>query len=164
MPSEPFVGELKPMSFEFAPKGWAQCNGQLLGVNQFPSLFNLIGKTYGGDGKSTFGLPDLRSRVPIGFDPGYPMGSKIGREFHTLQGTEMPAHSHQVMASSSVGTQAMPSILASTDNTYRTADDLTSLDPRMLPQVGNDQPHENRHAYTVLNWCIALQGIEPERG
>lgn len=162
MPSEPFVGELRPMTFDFAPKNWAQCNGQLLQVNQFPSLARLIGNLYGGDGKSTFGLPDLRSRVPIGFEPRYPMGQKIGREFHTLQGMEMPAHSHQVMASSSVASQAMPSILASTDNTYRTADDLTSLDPRTLPQVGNDQPHENRHPYTVLNWCIALQGIYPE--
>lgn len=162
MPREPFVGELKPMSFDFAPKGWAQCNGQLLQVNQFQGLFRLIGKTYGGDGQSTFGLPDLRSRAPIGFDPGYPMGSKIGREFNTLQATEMPAHAHPAMASSSVATQAMPSILASTDNTYRTADDLTSLHPGTLPPVGGDKPHENRHPYTVLNWCIALQGIYPE--
>lgn len=162
MPNEPFLGELKPMGFDFAPKGWAQCNGQLLQVNQFQSLFRLIGKAYGGDGKSTFGLPDLRGRVPIGFDPGYVMGLKIGREFNTLQATEMPAHSHPVMASSSVATQAMPSILASTDNTYRTADDLTSLDPRTLPPIGGDQPHENRHPYTVLNWCIALQGLYPE--
>lgn len=149
------------MSFDFPPKNWAQCNGQLLQVSQFQSLFALLGTFYGGDGKTTFGLPDLRSRVPIGFHPGYPMGSKIGREFHTLTQNEMPAHSHQVMASSAVANQAMPSILASTDNTFRTADDLVPLHLGTLPPAGGDKPHENRNPYSVLNWCIALQGITP---
>ncbi|HST68168.1 MAG TPA: tail fiber protein [Solirubrobacterales bacterium] len=161
MPNEPFIGELRPMSFDFPPKGWAQCNGQLLQVSQFQNLFGLLGTFYGGDGKTTFGLPDLRSRAPIGYHPAYPMGSKIGREFHTLTQQEMPAHSHQVMASSSVANQAMPAILASTDNTFRTADDLIPLHLGTLSQAGGDKPHENRHSYSVLNWCIALQGITP---
>lgn len=161
MPSEPFIGELRSWSLDYAPKGWAQCNGQLLQVNQFQDLFRLVGTFFGGDGKTTFGIPDLRGRVPMGYDPGYPMGVKIGREFHTLVEAEMPVHSHPVMASSSIGTQAMPSILASTDNTYRNADDLTSLHPQTLPPAGGNQPHENRPPYTAINWCIALQGIYP---
>lgn len=149
------------MSFDFPPKGWAECNGQVLRVQQNQSLFQLLGANYGGDGKTTFGLPDLRSRFPLGYEPRYILGTKMGKEFHTLASNELPLHNHPIMASRSAGDQAAPKILASASNTYRGPDNLTTLHPETLLAAGGDQPHENRQPYTSLNWCIALQGIDP---
>jgi microcystin-dependent protein len=151
------------MSFHFPPKGWAECNGQTLQVRQNQSLFNLLGGTYGGDGKDTFALPDLRSRFPFGYDLRYPQGLKLGQELHTLTQAELPLHNHPIMASRSAGNQAGPKILASASNTYRGPDNLTTIHPETLLPAGGGQPHENRQPYTTLNWCIALQGIVPER-
>ncbi|MGN6814976.1 MAG: phage tail protein [Solirubrobacterales bacterium] len=159
--AEPFLGELRLMSFNFAPKGWAQANGQLLPINQNQPLFSLFGTMYGGDGRVNFGLPDLRGRVPIHMGSGHIQGEKAGEEFHTLNQAEMPAHNHIIQASSQGGNQAAPSILAVSENTYRTADELTTIHPATITFTGGSQPHENRPPYTVLVWCVALQGIFP---
>lgn len=161
--SEPFLGELRLMSFNFAPKGWAQANGQLLPIAQNQPLFALFGTMYGGDGRVNFALPDLRGRVPMHIGQGYVQGQKLGEEFHTLTSSETPAHNHVVQGSSQQGDQAGPSILASSENTYRTADELTTINAETLASVGGSQPHENRHPFTVLVWCVALQGIFPSR-
>ncbi len=161
--SEPFLGELRLMSFNFAPKGWAQANGQLLPIAQNQPLFSLFGTMYGGDGRVNFALPDLRGRTPLHVGSGYIQGQKLGEEFHTLTQPEMPAHNHIIQASSQAGNQAGPTILASVGNTYRTADELTSINPETLARSGGSQPHENRHPFTVLLWCVALQGIFPSR-
>ena len=161
--AEPFMGELRLMSFDFAPKGWAECNGQLLPINQNQALFSLLGVMYGGDGRITFGLPDLRSRVPIHLSSSYNQGQKLGEEFHTLTTSEMPAHNHLIQASSQEGNQAAPVILAGSENTYRSADALTIIHPATLQKTGGSQPHENRPPFLVLNWCVALQGIFPSR-
>jgi microcystin-dependent protein len=161
--AEPFLGELRLMSFNFAPKGWAQANGQLLPINQNQPLFSLFGIMYGGDGRVNFGLPDLRGRVPMHVGQGYVQGQKLGEEFHTLTTAETPSHNHVVQGSSQQGDQAGPSILASSENTYRTADELTPINAETLGSVGGGQPHENRHPFTVLVWCVALVGIFPSR-
>ncbi|MGN6276806.1 MAG: phage tail protein [Solirubrobacterales bacterium] len=159
--AEPFLGELRLMSFNFAPKGWAQANGQLLPINQNQPLFALFGTMYGGDGRINFALPDLRGRVPIHFGSGHVQGEKAGEEFHTLTQGEMPAHNHVIQASSTAGDQAAPTILAGSENTYRTANELTTIHPSTITFTGGSQPHENRSPYTVLVWCVALQGIFP---
>jgi microcystin-dependent protein len=160
--SEPFLGELKLMSFSFAPKAWAQCNGQLLPINQNQALFSLLGTMYGGNGQTTFGLPDMRGRVPIHRGRST-QGQKVGEEFHTLNLNEMPAHPHSVFASSQNGNQAGPKILAALSDAYTTATNLTTIAPGTVSNTGGSQPHENRQPYLVLNWCIALQGIFPSR-
>ncbi|HEX5989137.1 MAG TPA: tail fiber protein [Solirubrobacterales bacterium] len=163
MAGEPFLGELRLWSCDYAPKGWAECNGQVLQVRQNQSLFSLLGGMYGGDGKTTFALPDLRSRFPFGYDPRYPQGYKMGKEFHTLVEAEIPAHSHPIGASRRPGSQPQPALLASTENTYRNADRLTPIHPETLLKGGGGQAHENRQPYTTLTWCIAIQGIFPDR-
>jgi microcystin-dependent protein len=161
--AEPFIGELRLMSFDFPPKGWAECNGQMLPINQNQALFSLLGNMYGGDGRVNFGLPDLRGRVPIHLSSSYNQGQKLGEEFHSLTVSEMPAHNHLIQASSQEGNQAAPVILAGSENTYRSADALTVIHPATLQKTGGGQPHENRPPFTVLNWCVALQGLFPSR-
>jgi microcystin-dependent protein len=160
--SEPFLGELKLMSFNFAPKGWATCNGQLLPINQNQALFSLLGTMYGGNGQTTFALPDLRGRIPI-HRGGFTQGQAIGAQSHTLTVGEMPAHTHSVLASSQNGNQADPKILAAASNAYTAPSTLTTIAPGTVSNVGGSQAHENRQPYLVLNWCIALQGIFPSR-
>lgn len=159
--AEPFLGEIRLMSFGFPPKSWAFCDGQLLPINQNQPLFALFGTMYGGDGRVNFALPDLRSRVPLHIGSGHTQGEKAGEEFHTLNQGEMPAHNHFIQASSQAGNQAAPSILAVSENTYRTANELTPIHPSTIAFTGGSQPHENRPPFTVLNWCVALQGIFP---
>lgn len=162
--AEPFLSELKLVSFNFAPKGWAMCNGQLLPINQNQALFSLLGTTYGGNGQTTFALPDLRGRTPVHWGASLTnLGLAVGQEFHTLTTSELPAHNHFVNASASNGDQPGPSVLASANNLYGSATDLTTLTPATIPNVGGSQPHENRAPSLVLNWCIALQGIFPSR-
>jgi len=161
--SEPFMGELKLVSFNFAPKGWAQCNGQQLPINQNQALFALLGTTYGGNGQTTFALPDLRGRVPMDDGPQRVQGEVGGEEAHTLTSAEMPTHRHFMTASSRGASTPVPtgSLLAQANNAYGPPASITSLDPSSVTNVGGSQPHENRHPYLVLNWCIALQGIFP---
>lgn len=160
----PYIGELRLMSFDYPPKYWAECNGQTLPIQQNQKLYSLLKNMYGGDGKSTFGLPDLRGRLPMHVGSRYAkQGEKLGEEFHKLTEAEIPEHKHAIMASSRPGNQAMPAMPASTANLYRTADELTSLHPETLAPAGADKPHENRHPLLVVNWCIALEGIYPSK-
>jgi microcystin-dependent protein len=157
------MGELKLTAFNFAPKGWALCNGQLLPINQNQALFALLGTMYGGNGQTTFGLPDLRGRVPMHVGAGFTQGETFGEEFHTLKLSEMPQHNHFVSASSLDGDRADIGILAGLSNGYRGYDNLTTLHPATVTTFGGGQPHENRQPLTVLSWCVALQGVFPSR-
>ncbi len=161
MSDTPFLGELRLVSFNFAPKGWAQCNGQFLPINQNQPLFSLLGTMYGGNGQTTFALPDLRGRVPLHRGAAFSQGQSFGEESHTLTQSETPAHNHLIQASSQAGDQAAPSILASAGNLYRPFSDPTTIHPETMSTVGGSQAHENRSPLLVLNWCIALIGIFP---
>jgi len=170
--STPFLGEMKIISWNYAPKGWAFCNGQLLPINQNQALFSILGTTFGGDGRVNFALPDMRGRVPIHQGQGFIEGQKGGEEFHTLTQSEMPAHIHALNASNQQANQATlvtqpgatPNILAAvTGNQYAPPASLTTLVPDTVTNVGGSQAHENRQPYLVLNVIIALQGIFPSR-
>jgi microcystin-dependent protein len=165
MSENQFMGELRLMSFNFAPKSWAQCTGQFLPINQNQALFSLLGTTYGGNGQTTFALPDLRGRVPLHIGQGFAQGQAAGEEFHALTPGEMPQHVHRLSATSADANQPNPTnaILASSNNAYTSFASPTSLDPSSVTSVGGGQPHENRQPSLVLNWCIALQGIFPSR-
>jgi microcystin-dependent protein len=154
------------MAFNFAPKGWALCNGQLLPINQNQALFSLLGTTFGGDGRTTFGLPDLRGRVPIHMGSSFALGQLGGQEFHTVNISEMPAHPHFGQGTSAVGNQAAAggNILANTAALiYDAPNALTTLQPGTISNVGESQPHENRQPYLVVNFCIALVGVFPSQ-
>jgi len=161
--AEPFLSEIRIMSFVFAPKGWALCNGQLLPINQNQALFSLLGTTFGGDGRVNFALPDMRARVPIHEGSGHTLGERGGEQAHTLSIAEVPTHVHIVQASSAVGDAVNPTgaVLASASNVYRTADNLTALNPTSVTQVGGSQAHLNMQPFLTLSFCIALQGIYP---
>jgi microcystin-dependent protein len=163
--AEPFLAELRLMSFNFPPKGWASCNGQLLPINQNQALFALLGTTYGGNGQVNFALPDLRDRVPIHFGGGFTQGTAGGEAAHTLTMAEMPAHTHSLMATNSSADKPQPagSLLARANNLYADPGSLTSLDPSGVSSVGGSQAHDNQVPFLKLNWCIALQGIFPSR-
>lgn len=163
--SEPFLGEMKLISWNFAPKGWAFCNGQFLPINQNQALFSLLGTQYGGNGQTTFALPDLRGRTPIHVGGGWTQGQAAGQATHTVIQTEMPEHVHAVMGSSATGTLKTPvgNVWATnTANPYNSTPNTTML-PGSLTSVGGSQPHENRQPYLVLNVIIALQGIFPSQ-
>jgi microcystin-dependent protein len=162
--AEPFLAEVRLMSFSFAPKGWALCNGQFLPINQNQALFALLGTTYGGDGRTTFALPDLRGRVPVHIGSGIIQGQKAGEEAHTITIQEVPTHNHVMNASSSNGDQNLPNILASANNVYNNfAAPVTTLSPASVTATGGSQPHPNMQPYLVISFCIALQGIFPSR-
>lgn len=160
---EPFLGELRLMSFTFPPKNWAPCNGQFLPINQNQPLFALLGTMYGGNGQTTFALPDLRGRAPVHVGASYQQGTAVGREFHTVTLGELPAHTHALSARAGAGEQEAPALLAGVANGYAAPSDLTTLDPGSITQVGGGLPHENRPPSLVLHWCIALTGIFPSR-
>lgn len=152
------------MSFNFAPKGWAMCNGQLLPLNQNQALFALLGTMYGGNGQTNFALPDLRGRVAMHTDHGaYYLGQRGGEEAHTVTMSEMPAHTHFVTAMTGAGEASAPggNRLAVQNNLYTAPANLVALAPSTVSNVGGSQPHENRQPYTVLNFCIALNGFFP---
>ena len=163
--SEPFLGELKLIAWSYPAKGWAFCNGQLLPINQNQALFSLLGTMYGGNGQTTFALPDLRGRVPLHHGQGLSQGTRLGEETHTITSAEMPSHTHPVMAHNGSATQGAPAgaVLASSPNMYTTFNNATSLHPSTITNVGGSQAHENRQPYLALNWMIALQGIFPSR-
>jgi microcystin-dependent protein len=169
----PFIGMLALFGFNFPPRGWAQCNGQLLPIAQNTALFSLLGTQYGGNGTTTFGLPDLRGRVPIhlGQGPGlsnYSQGQVGGTENVTLLATEMPAHTHTLRGITEAGSTAVPTgaMLANTgalDKEYGVPGTLTTMHASAISPAGSGQPHSNMQPYLVLNYCIALQGIFPSR-
>lgn len=162
----PFLGEIRPMSFNFSPKGWAQCDGQLLPINQNQALFSLLGTTYGGSGQTNFALPNLRGRLPVGWGGGNSLGEQAGSESVALTPSEIPAHTHTLSASSASGNDAFPGIFASAANLYTGASNLTPVGTtptRGLPTIAPapSSPHANVMPYSVLNFCIALQGVFP---
>ena len=166
--SEPFLGEIKLVSFQFPPKGWALCNGQLLPINQNQALFALLGTNYGGDGRSTFALPNMQGRVPM-HDGGNNPGTIGGASSQTLTVAQLPAHRHTMLASSVPSHAADPTgrVLGSTEaygiNVMHIADGSAALHPAALSISGGSQPHENMQPYLTTNFIIALQGIFPSR-
>jgi microcystin-dependent protein len=161
--SEPFLSEIRVFSFQFAPRGWALCNGQLLPINQNQALFSLLGTTYGGDGRVNFALPDLRARVPIHVGSGHTLGERAGEQAHTLTIAESPQHTHSAKASSTNGNQSFASgnVLAAAGNLYSGPSNLTTLNPSSVTNSGGSQPHLNMQPFLTLNFCIALQGLFP---
>ena len=163
--SEPFLSEIKIVSFNFPPKAWALCNGQFLPINQNQALFSLLGTTYGGNGQTTFALPDLRGCVPIHEGSGFTLGQKAGEAAHTVTQSEMPAHFHVMNGSSkdaetNVATGAYLGVVA---NTYTSPANFVALAPTSVTNVGGSQAHNNMMPYLVLNFIIALQGIFPSQ-
>lgn len=163
----PFFGQISVFSCNFAPKGFAMCNGQLLPINQNQALFSLLGTTYGGNGQTTFGLPDLRGRVPVapGGSGQFVLGQKSGESSHALSLNEMPAHSHTLSASSAVGNANAPTgnlPAAAVTDPYSTNGPDTALQG-VTGFNGSSQAHENKQPYLTLNFCIALQGIFPSQ-
>ena len=165
--AEPFLSEIRIMSFIFAPKGWALCNGQLLPINQNQPLFSLLGTTYGGNGQTTFALPDLRGRTPIHVGSGHTLGEKAGEQAHTLSISELPTHVHVLNASSVAANAPVPfgptgNILAqSTNPFYGPPNNLVALRAGSVTNTGGSQSHLNMQPYLTLSFCIALQGIFP---
>src|SRR5690349_7718788 len=155
--SEPFLSEIKVVSFNFPPKGWALCNGQLLPINQNQALFSLLGTRYGGNGQTNFALPDLRGRVPIHFSFAHGQGERAGQEFHTITASEMPTHVHAAVATTGSGNTTMPgnALLGPANNLYGPPANLTTLHPQTVTNTGGGQPHENRQPYPALNVVIA---------
>lgn len=164
--AEPFLGELRLFSFQYAPRGWAACNGQLLPISQNQALYSLLGTTYGGDGRVTFALPDLRGRVPAHVAATLALGTRFGAEAHTLGLDELPGHTHSMQGTSSSGTASAPrgsTLAASPTNPYRPHGELTSLRSDSLATVGGSQAHENRQPFLTLMFCIAMQGLFPSQ-
>jgi microcystin-dependent protein len=163
--AEPFLSEIRIMSFVFAPKGWALCNGQLLPINQNQGLFSLLGTTFGGDGRVNFALPDLRSRVPIHVGSGHTLGEQGGEPAHTLSIAELPTHTHVLSGTSNTGTQLIPAgnlLAATASQMYHGADaGLAAMAPGTVANVGGSQAHLNMQPFLTLSFCIALQGIFP---
>lgn len=160
----PFMSEIKIISWNFSPKGWAFCNGQFLPINQNQALFSLLGTTFGGNGQTTFALPDFRGRIPIHQGPGFILGQAGGQEFHTVTQSEMPQHNHFQQAQPATATSADPSNSFLADistKAYNAPSVLTSLAPGSISNVGGSQPHENRQPFLVLNFVIALIGVFP---
>ena len=161
-----FLSEIRIMSFNFPPKGWAFCNGQFLPINQNQALFSLLGTTYGGNGQTTFALPNLQGRVPIHFGAGHTLGEVGGEAAHTLIASELPTHTHTVTAATGDGNLIIPgnALLARTPaNPYQDPANLGAMTPASVTTVGGSQPHENMQPYLVLNFCIALQGTFPSQ-
>ena len=156
--AEPFLSEIRIMSFVFAPKGWALCNGQLLPINQNQGLFSLLGTTFGGDGRVNFALPDLRGRTPIHVGSGHTLGERGGEQAHTLSIAELPEHVHVLSATT---VQATANLFATVANVYTAAQNLTTLIPGTVANVGGSQAHLNMQPFLTLSFCIALQGIFP---
>lgn len=173
--SEPFLGEIRPFAGNFAPKNWALCNGQLLPIVQYTALFSILGTTYGGDGKTTFGLPNLQGSAPMGMGDGPGLtprseGEVLGSSSVTLTNAELPAHNHAFFGSGDISTSNTPggNVTASTSTAlaiYDTAaSGTTALAPQAIMPSGGSQPHNNMQPYLAVTYIIALQGIFPSRG
>jgi microcystin-dependent protein len=160
--AEPFLSEIRIVSFVFAPKGWALCNGQLLPINQNQGLFSLLGTTFGGDGRVNFALPDFRGRMPIHVGQSHTLGERGGEEAHTLSINELPTHTHVPLATSATGRATGPAgnVFAASRGSYA-ASATTSARADAITSVGGSQAHLNLPPFLTLNFVIALQGIFP---
>ncbi|MAT41906.1 MAG: phage tail protein [Anaerolineaceae bacterium] len=162
--AEPFLSEIRMMSFNFAPKGWALCNGQLLPINQNQGLFSLLGTTFGGDGRVNFALPDLRSRAPIHVGWGHTLGERAGLQSHTLSLAELPQHNHQLVAKNNQADQNDPQnryFAKSAATPYGSLGSPKYLGVGSVTNSGGSQAHTNMQPFLTINFCIALQGIFP---
>jgi microcystin-dependent protein len=164
----PYMSEIRIMSFNFAPKGWAMCNGQLLPINQNQALFSLLGTTYGGDGRVNFALPNLQGRTAMHMGQSFVEGQRGGEETHTVNMSEMPAHIHPATADIKVGNNqvgnmngAYPADTGGTKIYSAGSNNMVPMFPQMVSSIGGSQPHENRQPFLTLNFCIALQGVFP---
>ena len=163
--ADPFVAEIRIFPFNFAPKGWAWCDGQVLPLSQNTALFSLLGTTYGGNGQTTFALPDLRGRVPMHMGNKHTLGETAGTESVTLTIQTMPQHLHFMQANSNDGDQVVPlnNYMGPGFQMYGSPANLTTLLPASVSNYGGSQAHTNQEPYLVLNFCIALQGIFPSQ-
>jgi microcystin-dependent protein len=173
--TQPYLGEIRLMAFNFAPRGWALCNGQTLSIQQNNALFAVIGTFYGGNGVTTFQLPNLQGRVPISQSNGFAIGTLTGTETHTLIFNEMPLHNHSMQAIATTAAAAGPAPVNSPGqarisgggnepvNIYAAPTNLSAFNPAAITTTGGNQPHENRQPYLVINFSIALQGVFPSR-
>jgi microcystin-dependent protein len=163
--ADPFLSEIRIMSFNYAPRGWAFCNGQLLPINQNQALFSLLGTTYGGNGQTPFALPNLQGRVPIHFGSGHTLGEAAGEQAHTLIQAELPTHLHVLNGSATNADVVIPTgnVLAQSSQLYGPAAQLTALDPSSNGLVGGSQAHLNMQPFLTLNFCIALVGVFPSQ-
>lgn len=164
--SQPYVGEIRMFAGNFAPVGWALCQGQLLAISENPTLFQLIGTTYGGDGQNTFALPDLQSRVPVHVGPGFALGQAAGAETVTLTTSQIPAHSHVAQCFNAAGNSASPanSVWAlSATNLYSTAAPSLTMAIQAVGSAGGSQPHDNMIPFLVINFIISLFGVFPSQ-
>lgn len=174
--SDPYIGQIQPYGFNFAPRGWALCEGQILPISQNTALFSLLGTMYGGDGRTTFALPDLRGRVPIHFGqgpglPNYTIGQKGGTPQVTLNVTQIPSHNHPgVLNGTTTGADATnptgAALAGAREDTYKggvTPNVAMAAGSVAVQNAGGGLPHDNMQPYLVVNWCIALQGVYPPR-
>jgi microcystin-dependent protein len=165
--SSPFIGEIRMFGGNFAPVGWAFCNGALMAIDQNTALFNLIGTTYGGDGQSTFALPNLQSRVPVHVGPGFALSQTGGSETVTLTASQIPAHSHVAQANSGAGTQTSPAGNVWASSSLGEFDDTNTVDGTMAPGAlgltGGSQPHDNMMPFLVINFILSLFGVFPSQ-
>ena len=169
---EPFIGEIKMVGFGFAPRGYAQCNGQIMSISQNTALFSLLGTTYGGNGQTTFGLPDLRSRIPIHVGQGsglsnYDLGQASGTETVTLTANQLPPHNHTVNASTAATTKnptnTVPGVTGAGSSYAETPTPGTTMNAGMVTGGGSGQPHNNCQPYLCVNFVIAIEGVYPSR-
>ncbi len=164
--SEPFISQITMYGFNYAPRAWAKCDGQIMPINQNQSLYSLLGTTYGGDGRTSFGLPEMRGRAPIHFDTAHPRGQKAGIENETLTTQQMPNHNHALEATSNSATTTEPAgkvFATATQNVYHTLDNSVNMAASAISHAGGGQHHNNMQPYETINFCICLQGLFPSR-
>jgi len=163
--STPFLSEIKIVSFNFAPKGWTLCNGQLLPINQNQALFSLLGTTYGGNGQTNFALPNLQGNIPVHDGNGFTLGERGGEQTHTLSINELPSHNHVPVGNTSTPALGSPAgaLWAKGNASVFTPAPNNGMNPQCILPTGGNQPHENMSPYLVLNFIIALQGIFPSQ-
>lgn len=165
--SQPFIGEIRMFAGNFAPVGWAFCNGALIPISENDALFNLIGTTYGGDGQNTFALPNLQSRVPVHVGPGFALGQAAGAESVTLTVSQIPAHSHVPLCLANAGSSDTPSgnfwAAATGATNYDDGAPSAALAPAAIGSAGGSQPHDNMIPFLVINFIISLFGVFPSQ-